>query len=650
MNTACHRAACALLAASVLLVAAAPGPDPAAVAETLAGRRTEARADWWGFNPTNATAALQAALTSGARRVVVGNCGAPWIVDPLALPGNLEVGFEPGVVVEARRGGYRGSGDCLFSADTRTNLVLSGPGATLRMWQADYASTNYAPAEWRHAIHLRACVNVRIEGLVLARSGGDGIYLGAGARGEPCRNVVLREVVCDGHHRQGISVISAEDLLIERCTLVNTRGTAPMAGIDFEPNHPSERLVRCVMRDCLLTNNAGGALLFALHNMTGASEPVSFRVERCRTSDNLLRGAVYWNSASGSNGSTRGTAAFSDCSFLEATGHVVTVYNPAAAASSLAFSGCRIETRDPTCAPILLAARPDAPQEIGGVAVEGGRLAAADGARPLEWKTDGLLRALRRVTGRFEFEAGSLRETVVLDDRRLAAWFPDVAAAMLPAVAIDPVRDVPRAAAPAATWRLRGEADLVFRAVEGEAVGLTVRVDPIGPAPHRIPVRVTGPSGAVALQQTAEAGADATLRFAVVEAGLHRIEAGGGPCAFRIRSATSGLCVATDLRPVHFFCSAGEYALRVPAGVGPFAVRVVGSGGEGVKASILDPSGRVVQTQDDISRPAVLRVERSATPNDEVWRLRLERPSTLSLEDYSLQILGIPPVLVPWAH
>ncbi|MBU4460908.1 MAG: right-handed parallel beta-helix repeat-containing protein [Verrucomicrobia bacterium] len=650
MNAACHRAACAVLAASALSVAAAPGPDPAAVAEVLAGQRTEARAEWWGFNPTNATAALQAALTSGARRVVVGNCGGPWIVDPLALPGNLEVVFEPGVVVEARRGGYRGKGDCLFSADTRTNLVLSGPGATLRMWQEDYASTNYAPAEWRHAVLLRACVNVRIEGLVLARSGGDGIYLGAGARGEPCRNVVIRDVVCDGHHRQGISVISAEDLRIERCALVNTRGTAPMAGIDFEPNHARERLVDCVMRDCVLTNNAGGALLFALHNMTGASEPVSFRVERCRTSDNLLRGAVYWNSASGSNGSTRGTAVFADCSFLETTGHVVTVYNPAAAVSSLAFSGCRIETRDPSRAPILLAARPDAPHEIGGVVIEGGRLAAADGVRPLEWKTDGRLRALRRVTGRFEFEAGSLRETVVLDDRRLAAWFPDVAAAMLPAVAIDPVRDVPASAATGAVWRLRGEADLVFRAVPGQEVELAVRVQPIGPAPHRIPVRVTGPSGAVVLQRTVEAGAEAVLGFAAAEDGMHRIEAGGGPCAFRIRSATSALCAVTDRKSVSFFCDSGEYGIRVPAGVGPFAVRVTGSGGEGVKAAILDPSGRIVQTQDDISRPAVLRVERSASPNDEVWRLRLERPSTLRLEDYSLQILGIPPLLVPSAH
>ena len=263
MNAARLRIVSTLVAAGALSAAAAPPPDPGAVAEVLAGRRAGARAEWWGFDPANATAALQAALTSGARRVTVGDCGSPWIVDPLVLRGGLEVVFEPGVVVEARRGGYKGKSDCLLSAETCTNLVLRGPGATLRMWQEDYATTNYAAAEWRHCIRLRACVDVRIEGLTLARSGGDGVYVGAGPAGEPCRDVAIRDVVCDGNHRQGISVISAEDLLIERTALINTRGTAPMAGIDFEPNRPCERLVNCTMRDCVMTNNAGGGLLFA---------------------------------------------------------------------------------------------------------------------------------------------------------------------------------------------------------------------------------------------------------------------------------------------------------------------------------------------------------------------------------------------------
>ena len=37
----------------------------------------------------------------------------------------------------------------------------------------------------------------------------------------------------------------------------------------------------------------------------------------------------------------------------------------------------------------------------------------------------------------------------------------------------------------------------------------------------------------------------------------------------------------------------------------------------------------------DIARPCVLKVERTPLPEDEEWRLRFERPSTIRLEDYT---------------
>ena len=43
--------------------------NEAAVAEVAASARTEANAAWWGFDPDDATAAVQAAIDSGAARV-----------------------------------------------------------------------------------------------------------------------------------------------------------------------------------------------------------------------------------------------------------------------------------------------------------------------------------------------------------------------------------------------------------------------------------------------------------------------------------------------------------------------------------------------------------------------------------------------------
>ena len=80
-----------------------------------------------------------------------------------------------------------------------------------------------------------------MEGLTIVESGGDGI-------GVTGKNITIRKCVCDRNHRQGISVFSVENLLIEDCVLSNTSGTAPQSGIDFEPDHPNEILKNVVMR------------------------------------------------------------------------------------------------------------------------------------------------------------------------------------------------------------------------------------------------------------------------------------------------------------------------------------------------------------------------------------------------------------------
>jgi hypothetical protein len=96
------------------------------------------------------------------------------------------------------------------------------------------------------------------------RGSGDGIYLGVGQRGVPCTDILIRAVLCDRSHRQGISVISAENVLMENCVLRGTSGTPPMAEIDFEPNEPGERIANCVMRNCTVADNAGDGFALCL--------------------------------------------------------------------------------------------------------------------------------------------------------------------------------------------------------------------------------------------------------------------------------------------------------------------------------------------------------------------------------------------------
>ena len=96
-----------------------------------------------GYDPADATQALQLAIASGAQKVVVENRGTPWIVDKIQLADDQEVFFEKGVVVQAKRGAFKGTGDCLFTARLKKNVTLNGYGATFKMWKEDYHGQDY---------------------------------------------------------------------------------------------------------------------------------------------------------------------------------------------------------------------------------------------------------------------------------------------------------------------------------------------------------------------------------------------------------------------------------------------------------------------------------------------------------------------------
>ena len=313
-------------------------PNPDAIAAVAAGESTRANAAWWQFDAIDATDALQGAIDSGAPTVVVPFVGADWVVRPIRLRGNLELVFEPGVVVAAKSGAFKGRGDSLFSVHDAENITVRGYGATLRMRKADYQSETYEAAEWRMTVDVQGCRHVRIEGVRLESSGGDGIYLGATEALPYCEDVVIRDVVCHDHHRQGISVISAVDLLIENCWLSSTGGTAPEAGIDLEPNLPNERLHNVVVRNCVMSNNTGAGILVYLKPLTRKSEPVSILFDNCLVSGGEDTGIGVGAVKDDGPG---GVIEFRNCTVDGAKGGGIYVYDKSAEAARVRFVGCK---------------------------------------------------------------------------------------------------------------------------------------------------------------------------------------------------------------------------------------------------------------------------------------------------------------------
>ena len=267
-------------------------PNEERIAAAAAGSADEALASWWGYNSQDATGALQAALDSGVKVLRVDKQSGPWNVTTLNIPSDIEIIIDAGVTVQAKEGAFLEPEAYLFSVDHQKNVVIrgGGPGAQLLMRKSDYHQAPYEKSEWRHGIALRSVKNVRIEDLTIRSTGGDGIYLGADKLGTPCEDVTIRRVVCDDNNRQGISVISAKNLLIEGCVLSNTKGTPPASGIDFEPNNDRECLVRCVVRDCLFEKNEGNGIELWIGKLTGRSEPISILFENCVSRRNKKSG------------------------------------------------------------------------------------------------------------------------------------------------------------------------------------------------------------------------------------------------------------------------------------------------------------------------------------------------------------------------
>lgn len=246
-------------------------------------------ASTFGYNTVDATSALQAAINTGSN-VYVPKMSSNWNVRPINLThSNQEIRFESGVVVSARAGAFTDVDDALFTSVGTSNVKLSGYGATFRMRKSDYQSPAYAQGEWRHGLNLLDVSDFEIEGMRIEDTGGDGIYVGTNSQTGYSQNVTIKDVVLNNNHRQGISVISVQNMLVDNAVIRNTSGTAPEAGIDFEVNYETQRIVNVAVRNSIIDGNNSHGILFAGHSDLGENE-ITVEIENVTIYSNQAEG------------------------------------------------------------------------------------------------------------------------------------------------------------------------------------------------------------------------------------------------------------------------------------------------------------------------------------------------------------------------
>jgi hypothetical protein len=301
---------------------------------------TKVIASSFGYNATNATTAFQNAINNPADTTIVDFVGnGEWKIDATTffnLAGKTIL-FEANVKVIARSGFTEN--DNLFRIRYCNGVKIIGNNTLFKMQKAEYTT-----GEFRHCIAIVDCDNVEVSNITAADSGGDGVFIAAfGPAKLYSENIILRNIVCDNNRRQGISVISVKNLLVEHCIFKNTNGTLPEAGVDFEPDHDYERLENIVFKKCNFTNNYGNGIALALINLSSTSVPVDITFNDCYLSQNHQPSNTYARSEINANSPEAnfptGTVTFNRCLIENSQWSAITA-RKSASGYSINFNDC----------------------------------------------------------------------------------------------------------------------------------------------------------------------------------------------------------------------------------------------------------------------------------------------------------------------
>lgn len=329
-----------------------------------------------GYNATDATAAVRGALNDTSKPIVAlpaAPGGGAWPVLPLTLRGaaatDRVVVLQSGAVLEAVRGAYKGKTDALLTMNGASNVTLCGAGAVLRMWRADYNnSAIYNHSEWRHGLSLWDSQAIVVDGPTIELTGGDGVYV------HSVRGLRVRGVLADQNYRQGMSITDASDVVVERCTFSNTRGTAPMAGIDLEPNAYTDKLDNVLITGTDLRGNSGADLQLWLGRLNASSTPINVTVDSCTMLDGASAGLFVGGAAAG----LRGTVNVRNSGIEGTAGPGVVLSGKSAAGPLVALDGCRVTltgTGAGVASPIeLLGGDRSTGREVGGFSMTNSQL------------------------------------------------------------------------------------------------------------------------------------------------------------------------------------------------------------------------------------------------------------------------------------
>ena len=212
-----------------------------------------------GDGTTDDRVAIQMAIDFGQNVILTKTYGVGLIDRPdastytvvaLEMDNDTTLDFQSGGTIKLldnTRDGY-----VIVLSEGKKNITIKG--GTIVGDRLTFSGTT---TEFCHGMVFVGCENVYVENMNSKENRGDGITFG----NELNKNVHVSGCNFNHNSRNGASVTNVDGFEISGCTFTNTDRTAPMYGIDFEPNMASQTLKNVRVSDCGFSGNGYGSIM-----------------------------------------------------------------------------------------------------------------------------------------------------------------------------------------------------------------------------------------------------------------------------------------------------------------------------------------------------------------------------------------------------
>ena len=126
----------------------------------------------------------------------------------------------------------------IFNIIDKQNIKIRNGKLIGDRFEHDYVGNS--THEWGRGIGIGGSENLEFDNLSIYNMTGDGIYIIEDKNNS--NNIKIKNSTIYMNRRQGISIISGENIEVSYCEIFNINGTNPQAGIDMEPNKTTEKI------------------------------------------------------------------------------------------------------------------------------------------------------------------------------------------------------------------------------------------------------------------------------------------------------------------------------------------------------------------------------------------------------------------------